>query len=150
MRLVPLRQKAAKSFVNLHHRHHKAPVGDVYRIGLESDSGELIGCIMVGRPVARCLDDGYTVEVNRCCVLDGHRNACSMLYGAAARVAKSLGYTKILTYTLAFEGGSSLRAVGWLPESEVRGRLWDTESRPREQKSLWQEYDKVRWVKVLR
>ena len=102
MKLVPLRQKEAKAFVNSHHRHHKAPVGDIYRIGLESD-GELIGCIMIGRPVARCLDDGYTVEVNRCCVLDGYRNACSMLYGAAARVAKSLGYTKILTYTLAFD-----------------------------------------------
>lgn len=148
MKLVPLKRKEAQAFINQHHRHHKASIGDVFRIGLEIDN-ELAGCVMVGRPVSRHLDDGMTLEVNRCCVLPDIKNACSRLYGAAARAAKALGYTKIITYTLQFESGSSLRAVGWRPEGEVKGALWDCKSRPREQKSLWQEYNKIRWVKLL-
>lgn len=104
---------------------------------------------MVGRPVSRMLDDGYTVEVIRCCIKNDYKNACSKLYSAAARVAKNLGYTKIITYTLQIESGSSLRAVAWKPEAEVKGRLWNTPKRPRKQISLFQEYDKIRWVKQL-
>ncbi len=148
MKIVPITQKKAKEFINQHHRHHKAPVGDIFRIGLKDDS-KLVGVIMVGRPVARFYDDGFTLEVNRLCVLNGYKNACSMLYGAAARAGKSLGYTRILTYTLCIEPGTSLKAVGWNKESTVKGRKWSTKSRPREQKSLFQEYDKVRWGRLL-
>ena len=148
LKLVPMKRDEAQAFINAHHRHHVAPVGDVFRIGLEID-GKLSGCVMVGRPVARHLDDGETLEINRCCVLPRQRNACTRLYGAAARAAKALGYTKLVTYTLKFESGSSLRGAGWLPESCVRGRLWTTPTRLREQVSLFQEYEKIRWVKVL-
>ena len=148
MKLVPLKQKEAKAFINKHHRHHKASIGDIFRIGL-SINDELVGCVMVGRPVSRRLDDGLTVEVNRCCVLPNIKNACSKLYAASARAAKALGFTKIITYTLQFESGSSLRAAGWKPEGEVRGQLWTQPSRHREQQSLFQEYNKIRWVKIL-
>ena len=148
MKLVPIRQRKAKDFVNKFHRHHKAPHGDIYRIGLEKDN-DLIGVIMVGRPKNRILDDGYTVEVTRCCIKNEHKNACSRLYAAAARVAKNLGFNKIITYTLQIESGSSLRAVAWKPEAEIKGRLWDTPSRHRKQMSLFQKYDKIRWVKQL-
>lgn len=148
MKIVPITQKKAKEFINLHHRHHKAPVGDIFRMGLEIENN-LVGVIMVGRPVARCYDDGFTLEVNRLCVLDGHKNACSMLYSAAARAGKALGYTRILTYTLCIEPGTSLKAVGWNKESSVKGRSWSTATRLREEKSLFQEYDKVRWGRLL-
>lgn len=148
MKLTPLKRDQARAFINKHHRHHKAPVGDIFRIGL-SINQELIGVIMIGRPVARNLDDGETVEVNRCCVIIDNKNACSRLYGAATRAAKALGYKKMVTYTLKFESGSSLRASGWTPEAEIKGRLWGSNKRPREQKSLFQEYEKIRWVKIL-
>tara|TARA_R100001594_G_scaffold116050_1_gene150980 strand:+ start:153 stop:599 length:447 start_codon:yes stop_codon:yes gene_type:complete len=148
MKTVPLKRKEAQKFINNHHRHHKAPVGDIFRIGLESD-GALIGVIMVGRPVARCYDDGRSLEVNRLCVLEGYKNACSMLYSAAARAGKALGYKRILTYTLSFEPGTSLRAVGWNKESSVKGRQWSCPSRERKQVSLFQQYDKIRWGKAL-
>jgi hypothetical protein len=67
---------------------------------------------MAGRPVARHLDNGFTLEVNRTCT-DGTRNANSMLYGAAWRAAKAMGYTRCITYTQADECGASLRAAGW-------------------------------------
>ena len=148
MVLYPLKRKEAQDFINSHHRHFKAPIGDIFRIGLKKDS-VLIGVIMVGRPVSRHLDDALTLEVNRLCVLDGYKNACSMLYGAAARAGAALGYRRIITYTLAFEGGSSLRAVGWSKEGTAKGASWSSPSRPREQKSLFQEYDKIRWGRLL-
>ncbi len=148
MELCPLKRHEAQAFVNAHHRHHKAPVGDIFRIGLK-DQGVLIGCIMVGRPVARRLDNGTTLEVNRLCVLDGYKNACTMLYGAAARAGRALGYKHILTYTLEIESGTSLRAAGWDREGTTKGQSWSVPSRPREQKSLFQQYDKVRWGRDL-
>lgn len=149
MKLKPITQRAARNFVDLHHRHHKAPRGDVFRIGLE-DKGEIVGVIMVGRPVARGLQDGYTLEVNRTCILDGYKNACSMMLGAAARAAKALGYHRIITYTLCIEPGTSLRAAGFIEDSKVKKSLWSRPSRQREQKSLFQEYEKTRWVRILR
>ena len=146
--LTPLKQKEAKAFVNTHHRHHKAPVGDVYRIGLKAGD-KLIGVIMVGRPVSRHLDDGLTLEVNRLCVLDGYKNACSKLYSAAARAGKALGYKKIITYILEIESGVSLKASGWRIDGQTKGSQWSRPSRKREQKSLFQQHNKTRYAKTL-
>ena len=148
LQLIPIKQKKAKDFINQFHRHHKAPHGDIYRIGLEKDK-ILIGVIMIGRPINRILDDGLTVEILRCCIQGYHKNACSKLYGSAVRIAKNLGYEKIITYTLQKESGSSLKAVGFKDEKKIKGRLWNTPTRPREQISLFQKYDKIRWVKIL-
>ena len=86
--------------------------------------------VIVGRPVARGRDDGLTLEVTRLCT-DGAKNACSFLYGAAARAGFALGYKRIGTYILQSEEGVSLRAAGWKMISEVKGRSWSCQSRPR-------------------
>lgn len=149
MKIVPVKQKQAHKFVNMHHRHHKAPIGSVFQIGLEEEK-RLIGVIIVGRPVSRYLDDGKTLEIIRNCVIDNKKNACSMLMGAACRAAKALGYNKIITYTLCIETGRSLHGAGFIPEEKIKGSLWNRPSRERTQKSLFQEYDKIRWVRILR
>jgi len=149
MKIVPVKQKQALKFVNMHHRHHKAPIGSVFQIGLE-EKKQLIGVIIVGRPVSRYLDDGKTLEIIRTCVLDKKKNACSMLIGAACRAAKALGYNKIVTYTLCIESGRSLHGAGFIPEEKIKGSLWNRPSRERIQKSLFQEYDKIRWIRILR
>ena len=93
--------------------------------------GILRAVCIVGRPVARHFDDGQTLEVNRTAT-DGTRNANSMLYGAAARAAFALGYTRLITYTQASESGSSLKAAGWKVIAQREARLgWTTPSRPR-------------------
>lgn len=128
LELVPLmgrrgHQQLAKAFIAEHHRHHKPPGGDVFRIGIARD-GELIGVAMVGRPVARAFDDGYTLEVNRTCTLpppDG-KNANSMLYGACWRATKALGFRRLITYTQEDESGASLRAAGWRVVAELPAR----------------------------
>ena len=129
MNLTPISLAEANQFVVDHHRHHKPVVGHKFCLAVEKDE-EVVGVAIVGRPVARGLDDGYTLEVNRCCTT-GAKNACSMLYGAAWRAAKALGYRRLITYVLDSETGTSLKASNWKLVHEVRGRSWDTPSRPR-------------------
>lgn len=146
LRAVPIELKQANAYVEEHHRHHDPVYRDKYRIGCERD-GELVGVVQVGRPVSRVLDDGKTLEVVRLCS-DGSRNVCSFLYSAAARVAKELGYAKIITYILITEDGASLRAAGWHKEADIKGHNWSCPSRPRA--TTAPQCDKARYAKVLR
>ena len=128
MRLVPVSLKAANAFVAEHHRHHKPVVGHKFSIGCAQE-GRLVGVALVGRPVSRYLDNGLTLEVNRLCTT-GEKNACSMLYAAAARAAKAMGYERIITYTLDSESGTSLRASGWICTGLAGGKRWTGARRP--------------------
>jgi hypothetical protein len=101
--------------------------------------GESIGGVAIaGRPIARKLDDGQTVEITRCCTT-GARNGCSMLYGALVRAARSLGYARVVTYTLESESGASLRATGAVsrPSTTRDGQGWDNNVRRREDSDLF-------------
>ncbi len=130
LELTPIHQREANAFVSQHHRHHGPVVGSLFQVGV-ADSGAVVGVGIAGRPVSRHLDDGWTVEVTRVAT-DGTPNACSMLYGALARAAFSLGYRRVVTYTQKNEGGSSLRAAGWRVVAERKpGGTWNTPSRPR-------------------
>ena len=129
LEIVPMVLDEANAFVAEHHRHHKPVPGAKFCIGVASD-GEIVGVAIVGRPVSRMLDDGWTLEVNRTCT-DGTKNANSILYGAAWRAAKALGYRKLITYTLPEESGASLRAAGWRCLGSAGGGSWNTPSRPR-------------------
>jgi hypothetical protein len=141
----PVDLAEANAFVEKHHRHHKPVVGHKFSIG--AALGDLIvGVVIVGRPVARGRDDGVTLEVARLAT-DGAKNACSFLYGAAARAAFALGYKRIGTYILASEPGTTLKAAGWRLIGEVRGRSWDCQSRPRVDKHPMQ--DKLLWEATL-
>ena len=143
---APIDFADAKAFVHLHHRHHTPPQGHKFSIAA-MDGEQLVGVVIVGRPVARGRQDGFTLEVTRICT-DGHHNACSFLYGAAARAAFALGYRRIGTYILKREPGTSLVAAGWKVIGEIKGRSWNTPSRPRsdkhpiEDKTLFQRIEK--------
>ncbi len=113
-----------------HHRHLRAPVGHKFSIAIADAAGVVRGVAMVGRPVSRMLDDGWTLEINRCCT-DGVPNGCSMLYRAAWRAAQAMGYTRLVTYTLPEEGGASLRAAGFQLVGRTEGGKWTREERPR-------------------
>lgn len=128
--VTPITIKEANVFVSAHHRHHKPVTGAKFAIAVSDESGTVRGVAIIGRPVARMSDTGWTVEVNRLCT-DGTRNACSMLYGAARRAAKALGYKRVITYTLPEEGGASLRGAGWKLLGGAGGGSWSRTSRPR-------------------
>lgn len=127
--LSPLELAEANAFVAEHHRHHKPVVGHKFSLGAVV-ANKIVGVVIVGRPVSRIRDDGATLEVTRLCT-DGTRNACSFLYGAAARACFALGYTRIGTYILKSESGVSMKAVGWKLIGETPGRSWSVPSRPR-------------------
>jgi hypothetical protein len=119
----------ANAFVRELHRHHKPVVGHLFSLGAVMGE-KIVGVAIVGRPVSRMRDDGETAEVTRLCT-DGTRNACSFLYGAAARAAFALGYRRIGTYILKDEPGTSLVAAGWRLIGERGGGSWNVKSRPR-------------------
>lgn len=129
LEVTPITIREANSLVERLHRHHKPVPGAKFCIAV-SDQSVVRGVAIVGRPVARMLDDGWTLEVNRCCT-DGAKNACSMLYAAAWRAAKAMGYRRLITYTLSSESGVSLRAAGWRLVGSRGGGNWNTPSRPR-------------------
>jgi hypothetical protein len=129
LEIVPITQKEANAFVAKHHRHHKPVVGSVFQIAVAREN-EIVGVAIVGRPVARHFDNGWTLEVNRCCTT-GEKNACSMLYGASWRVAKNLGYRRLITYILNTEPGTSLIAAGWKNLGEAGGSPWNHKKRLR-------------------
>lgn len=141
----PITLAEANAFVAKHHRHHKPTVGHIFSVAV-SVCDEVRGVAIVGRPVARALQDGYTAEVNRVAV-DGTPNACSMLYATCWRAARALGYRKLITYTLASESGISLRAAGWHVIGQTTGRSWDVPGRPRVDwhPTLATGDDRIRW-----
>ncbi|MEU1311058.1 XF1762 family protein [Streptomyces cinnamoneus] len=131
LHLVPLRQKQAKEFVAEWHRHHRPPPGAVFTVGAADQHGMLRAVAIVGRPVARHLDNGETLEVTRTAT-DGVRNANSLLYGACWRATQALGYSRLITYSQGGESGASLRGAGWriVAQRPPRGG-WHCASRPR-------------------
>lgn len=122
MEIRPITLREANKFVSEHHRHNSPTVGCKFAISC-FDAGRLCGVAICGRPVSRYLDDGLTLEINRVCT-DGTRNACSMLYGASCRIAKAMGYKKVVTYTLESEPGSSLRASMFVFDGRAGGKHW--------------------------
>lgn len=143
LRVVPIGLREANRYVEQHHRHHGSVRGHKFSVAVRDETGELRGVAIAGRPVARQLDDGHTLEVLRVCT-DGAPNACSMLYGAVRRTALAMGYSgdRVLTYTLADEPGTSLRAAGWHRDGERKGGEWGRPGRPRETPNPDR---KVRW-----
>ena len=142
--VTPINLDEANAFVEQHHRHHKPVPGAKFCVAV-SQEDEVRGVAIVGRPVSRVLDDGWTLEVNRCCT-DRTRNACYMLYATAWKAAKAMGYTSLITYTLESEGGSSLRGAGWRCVGKATTRIgqgWNVKSRPRVDTHPLQQ--KLRW-----
>jgi len=129
LRAVPIGLDEANAFVARYHRHHMPVVGHKFSIGCAADN-DIVGVVIVGRPVSRRRDDGMTLEVTRLCT-DGTRNTCSFLYGAAARAGFALGYRRIGTYILKSEPGTTLLAAGWRLLGERGGKSWSRQDRPR-------------------
>lgn len=123
----------ANAFVTQFHRHLNGTVGHLASFGLFDDAG-LRGVVILGRPLARALQNGATIEVLRLCS-DGSRNACSKLYAQARRFAKANSLSRIITYTLPEESGASLKAAGFRMVGATRGGSWNTASRPRSDKA---------------
>lgn len=143
--IQPCTLREARAFVEQHHRHHAPPQGGLFAAAVACS--EVCGVVIVGVPVARMVAaDDYTAEVTRLCTLS-HPNTSSMLYGAAWRAARALGYRRLITYTLPEEGGGSLRASGFKLIGEAGGGTWSRKSRLRVDTHPTQV--KLRWEVTL-
>ena len=129
LEIYPIPLNEANEFISQHHRHHKPVVGHKFSISVVND-GVVCGVATVGRPVARRLDDGLTLEINRLCT-DGTKNAASKLSGSCRKAIFALGYKKAITYTMQNEGGVSMSAAGWKCVGQAGGGNWNCKSRPR-------------------
>jgi hypothetical protein len=150
LRIVPLTLSQANALVSNWHRHHKPVRGHRFSLGARDEStGELVGAVIVGRPVARAVDQYAVAEVTRL-VTNGAVNACSFLYGAAARVAKAMGFDRIQTYILDTESGTSLKASGWQFERHTNGGDWNhSRTNAGTRRTDQPMTPKQRWTKVL-
>lgn len=145
--VYPLTLKQANDLVAQLHRHHKPAVGHRFSLGVRDDQGTPHGACIVGRPVARMTDQYAVAEVTRL-VTDGTKNACSMLYAAAARACKAMGFQRIQTFILDSELGTSLKASGWTLDGVTCGGDWNVPSRGGRRVDQPQ-CAKQRWCKVL-
>lgn len=145
LHIVPITQREAFAYVERNHRHHQPPRGSIIQVAASDADGVVRGVAVVGRPVARMLQDGWTCEVIRVAT-DGVPNACSMLYGACWRAARALGYRKLVTYTLPEEGGASLRGAGFKLLGDAGGGSWSRKDRPRV--DLHPMQVKLRWERT--
>jgi len=146
LHVIPITLRDANAFVLQYHRHHKPVRGCCFCIGA-AVGNILVGAAIIGRPVARLTDYTRVAEVTRL-VTDGTPNACSILYGAAARAASAIGYRRIQTFLLAEELGTSVKAAGWKFDGMTPGGTWNCKVRTgrREDQPLG---PKQRWVKEL-
>lgn len=132
LHVTPIELAEANQAIAAWHRHHQPVTGHRFSLGAIDDDGTLRGVCVVGRPVARLAGHPRDVaEVTRLAT-DGTHNACSILYGAAARACKAMGFLRIQTYILDSETGASLRGAGWVCEGDAGGGQWKhTDGRPR-------------------
>lgn len=142
---IPL--SVANEFVRCYHRHNRPVVSSKFNLGAVDEQGLLRGVAIIGRPVARMLDNGWTLEVTRVAA-DGCPNACSFLYGAARSATFALGYRRLVTYTLQEESGSSLRGAGWIRVAEIAARGQDWQNRPGRKSQSVIALPKYRWEAV--
>lgn len=113
LEMVPITRKEAQHFVEEHHRHLGRVTAAIFHLAVaDTERDRVVGVALVGRPINPVHCDGWTLEVNRCAT-DGTRNACSKLYAAAWRVARNMGYKKLITYNREGESGASLRGAGF-------------------------------------
>lgn len=158
LHIVPIFQKPANRFIAEEHDHHKPVVGSIFQIGLQLSDG-IVGVAICGRPVGHKIDYKTVIEVTRCCVTRKVKikNGCSKLYSACARIAKEMGYHKIITYTLDSESGVTLKASGWYIDKEkAGGKSWNSSGdRIRTNIDMFGEKKypeemKTRWAKILK
>lgn len=148
LEIVPITLGEANEFIGQYHRHHQ-PVTNGHKFCVAiSDGDKIVGVAIVGRPVARYLDDGWTLEVRRTCT-DGTQNANSMLYGACQRATFAMGYKKIITYTLLTEGGSSLKASNWKCIGLAGGGTWNRPKCGRPRVDTHPLQKKLKWEKTI-
>lgn len=144
--VIPISIREANEFVLNFHRHNRPTQGGKFAIGATTGE-QMVGVAIVGRPVARMLDNGYTAEVTRTCTNEfAPKGTVSFLYSTCWRICQAMGYHKLITYTLQSESGASLKGAGWKCVGQTKPHQWSWSGREREWDSIYDQ-PKLRWVR---
>jgi len=150
--VIPISLREANDFVSTYHRHNGRTARDGGKFAIGATTGEqIVGIAIVGRPIARMIDNGYTAEVTRTCTSpDAIKGTVSFLYSACWRICQAMGYQKLITYTLVTESGASLRGAGWTCIGQIKGHKngWSSAGREREWQSIYAQ-PKFKWEKEV-
>jgi len=143
---IPITLREANNFVEQFHRHSNRTTRDSGKFAIGATTGEeMVGIAIVGRPLARLLDDGYTAEITRVCTREeSPKNTCSFLYGRCWRIWQQMGGKRMVTYTLQTESGSSLKGSGWKIVGKTNKGNWDRKGRERDWQPIYGQL-KFRW-----
>jgi hypothetical protein len=152
LELKPISLRTANDFVDHHDPFYGRVPGCKFSVG-GYIGAQLVGVVIVGRPKARHLDDGWTLELTRVSA-KGNTVVAAKLIEAATAAAFALGTRYVLSYRLASEDGEAFRAAGWdrlemggVP-MEFGGGEWSRPSRQRDlllspidRKHRWERYN---------
>lgn len=86
LNLVPLTVEQAEKFLTSHERHYKSNALPVFALGISD--GAICGAVIVGV-------SGEDAELSHI-YSDGESLGYTLLYGAAWRAAKALGYVRMI------------------------------------------------------
>jgi len=144
LRMVPVIRDVARPFIEKYHSHHHSPRQAIMWAGVEFE-GELVCVGCLERPKARFTAvDQRVGEITRVASDGSQKNAASKCIAGLARAAVALGYTRLVSYTLLGEAGTSYRAAGWWVTAVVPPReSWAATGRHRAPAT--QPGSKVRW-----
>jgi hypothetical protein len=144
--VIPISSREANDFVSTYHRHSDRTSRNGGKFAIGATTGkQMVGVAIVGRPIARLLNDSYTAEVLRTCTSpDAPKGAVSFLYSSSWRIWQAMGGIKLITYTLTSESGASLKGAGWKIVGQVKPHPWGWTGREREWKSIYDQ-PKFRW-----
>lgn len=125
--ITPITFRAAQIFIQQNHSYLPRPRTHLFSVSVTNKTG-IVAVAIVGRPVSASQCDGLTCEITRLATVPGHRNVASMAIGAAWRVAKNLGYNRMISYVKADLNGESYIAANmkyiW---TKPRGKWKNTE-----------------------
>ena len=154
--IKPVSIKNANEFIKTYHRHHRPTSRNSGRWALAAydNENELIGVAIASNPVSATYMDGITLEVTRLCVKENaQKGTASFLLSKCCRIRKEMGGSRIITYTLESESGSSLKGAGWNLVGHVKPHnRWIEKSKydgkARDKLEIYQ-LSKYRWEKVI-
>ncbi|MGV0830714.1 XF1762 family protein [Empedobacter brevis] len=120
----PITIKEANLFISKHHRHHRPTTKNCgkWAISVINKLNEqIVGVAICANPVSATYMDGYTLEITRLCVSEeAPLGTASFLLSNCAKIWQTMGGKKIITYTLDYESGASLKGAGWDRVAEVK------------------------------
>ena len=117
-------------WMRTYHSLHSAPAGAILRLCFKDQTGNVLGCMMWGRPTSRKIDQGKILELTRMCFLENTpRFIESKCLGMARKhIRKHYSQIKgLIAYSSLGAGheGIVYQVDNWYPLGGSKGENWE-------------------------